>query len=382
MRVAVVLDAVHPYSTGGRETLYRHVVAEMRKDGHDVTVYTMQWWDGPKRTISEGVTYQAIMGYVPLYTGTRRSISHALRFAVACFRMVAYEYDVIDADHMPYLQLLPLRIVASLRRVPLVVTWHELWGSTYWRQYLGPLGVIAATLERLSTMLPRLIIADSPETHERLIRIGVRPGTVIAVAPGVEVEKIKGVPKASGYDLIFAGRLISHKGVELALEALSLLRSRGISATFGVVGAGPQSEDLKRRAAELELTENVSFLGNLQEQATLFSLMKGSRLFLLPSFREGFGLVVLEAAAAGLPTITVNHPDNYAKELVIEGVTGWVCEPTATALADAIAVGLRTPLDVTTGAATLLDGYRWEAAAAKRVKAYRTARARPCVPAR
>jgi glycosyltransferase involved in cell wall biosynthesis len=377
VKIAIVLDAVHPYSTGGRETLYRHVVAGLRDEGHEVTVYTMQWWKGPARITTEGVRYQAIMRYVPLYAGKRRSVVHAVCFALACLRMVTFDYDVIEADHMPYLQLLPLRLVAFLRRVPLVVTWHELWGSAYWREYLGPLGIVAAAFERLSTMLPRLIIADSPETHERLIRNGVRPEMVITIAPGVEMEKIQSVPTVAGYDLLFAGRLISHKGVDMALEALSMLRSRGVSVTFGVVGVGPQSDDLERRAAELELTDTVTFVGNLEEQAALFSLMKGSRLFVLPSSREGFGLVVLEAAAAGLATITVNHPDNYARELVIEGVTGWVCEPTATALAEAIAVGLRTPLHVTKGAHAVLEGYRWETAAAKRVQAYRRAGARP-----
>ncbi len=382
MRIAVVLDAVHPYSTGGRETLYRHVIAEMHKEGHEVTVYTMKWWDGPKRTTSEGVTYQAIMGYVPLYTGTRRSISHALRFAAASFRMVTYEFDVIDADHMPYLQLFPLRLVAWLRRVPLVATWHELWGPTYWREYLGPLGGIAAAFERLATMLPRRIIANSPETQKRLIDIGVPADRVVTLAPGVEIDKVRRAEKHEGYDLLYAGRLLSHKGVELALESIHLLHERGISVTFGVVGIGPQSEELKRRTAELGLTEHVAFLGNLQEQSTLFSLMKGSRLFVLPSVREGFGLVVLEAAAAGLPTITINHPDNYSKELVIEGVTGWVCEPTAAALADAIANGLRTPLDVATGAVALLQEYRWEAAGAKRVQVYRNAKSHRSIGSR
>ena len=78
--------------------------------------------------------------------------------------MVKYNYDVIEADHMPYLQLLPLRIVASIRRVPFVVTWHELWGPKYWRQYLGTqLGVIAAGIERLATRLPGMIIAVRPK---------------------------------------------------------------------------------------------------------------------------------------------------------------------------------------------------------------------------
>ena len=376
MRIAVVLDAIHPYSAGGRETRYRHIVSELNKQGHDVTVYTMHWWTGPKSTTSDGVGYQAIMDYVPLYQGNRRSIVHALRFALASFRMLRYHYDVIDADHMPYLQLLPLRIVASLRRVPLVVTWHEVWGPSYWRQYLGALGVIAAAVERATTMLPRLIVTVSPGTYDRLIALGVPPDKVITVTPGVDAQTIGHAPITSGYDLLFVGRLMSHKGIDLALEALQLLQLRGISPSFGVVGVGPQEDDLKRRVDELGLTDSVTFVGHLENETSLFSLMKGSRLFLLPSTREGFGLVVVEAAAAGLPTITVNHPDNYARRLVVEGVTGWVCEPNAAALAGAIIKGLRTPLDVAKGAAPFLAKYEWEAAGAKTADVYLKATSR------
>jgi len=197
----------------------------------------------------------------------------------------------------------------------------------------------------------------------------------VTIPPGVDEQAIGAAPRAPGFDLLFVGRLISHKGVELALDALSLLQKRGLSPTFGVVGIGPQADDLKRRTDELGLTQSVSFLGHLEDETSLFSVMKGSRLFLLPSIREGFGQVVIEAACAGLPTITVDHPDNYARRLVTEGVTGWVCEATPAALADAIVIGLQTPLDMANGSAALLEAHRWEVAGAQTAEAYRTAKA-------
>ncbi len=372
MRIAVVSDAVFPYHTGGKETRYRHIIAQLCDQGHQVTVYTMHWWPGPKTKTTDGVEYRAIMGRSPLYKGTRRSISEALRFALACFQMVRprYKYDVLEADHMPYLQLVPLRLVAAVRRVPLVVSWHELWGAEYWRKYLGRLGVVAAAVERLATTLPRLIITVSPETRDRLVRSGVPADKVVTVTPGVDFATIAAAPPSAGYDLLFAGRLIAHKGVAMAIEAVDLLRRQGVPCTFGIVGVGPEADRLKQQSEALGLTGQVAFLGYLEDEVALFSLMKGSRLFLLPSLREGFGLAIIEALAAGVPTITVNHPDNYAQRLVVEGETGWVCDPTATALADAIAKGLSTPMDVMAYAAPLLAQYRWEEAGAQTARAY------------
>jgi glycosyltransferase involved in cell wall biosynthesis len=65
--------------------------------------------------------------------------------------------------------------------------------------------------------------------------------------------------------------------------------------------------------------------------------MKSASVFVLPSVREGYGMVVAEALCCGLPVITVDHPENEARELVEDGVSGLICEPTLSALAVALA---------------------------------------------
>jgi glycosyltransferase involved in cell wall biosynthesis len=54
--------------------------------------------------------------------------------------------------------------------------------------------------------------------------------------------------------------------------------------------------------------------------------MKSSKVFVLPSTREGFGIVVIEASACGITVITVNHKDNAARDLIVEGKNGFVCQ--------------------------------------------------------
>ena len=107
-RVAVVSDAVLPWHRGGKELRYQQLLQRWPAEGLDVTVYTMKWWDdapppGP-------IAYQAISKRYEMYHGKRRSIRQALMFALSTFKMLRYRYDVIEADHMPYLQLFPLRI--------------------------------------------------------------------------------------------------------------------------------------------------------------------------------------------------------------------------------------------------------------------------------
>jgi len=64
--------------------------------------------------------------------------------------------------------------------------------------------------------------------------------------------------------------------------------------------------------------------------------MKASKVFVLPSIREGFSITVVEANAAGLPVITTSHPDNAARDLIRHGVNGLLVEPTAEDIAEAI----------------------------------------------
>ncbi len=103
-RIALVTDAIAPYHRGGKEQRYRELVARLAHDA-DVHVYTMKWWDGPRVRREGAVTYHAISPRLPLYSGSRRSIRQAVVFALCCLRLLFARFDVLEADHMPYIQL-------------------------------------------------------------------------------------------------------------------------------------------------------------------------------------------------------------------------------------------------------------------------------------
>src|SRR5258707_415618 len=98
LTIAVVSDAVFPFNKGGKETRIYHLTAELAKLGHDVHIYTMKWWDGADVMVRAGVTYHAICRYYPLYHGERRSIRQGLMFALSCFKLLRYDYDVLEVD--------------------------------------------------------------------------------------------------------------------------------------------------------------------------------------------------------------------------------------------------------------------------------------------
>lgn len=242
---------------------------------------------------------------------------------------------MIEADQMPYLQLLPLRIVAWVKRVPLVVTWHEVWGRQTWNSYLGPLASAAATIEKVSVRLPNTIVAVSEGTAAKLIAIGAHGDRVLVVPNSISFDELSiTVATVEAPELLFVGRLIEHKKADLAIEAAAILISRGHDIRLGIVGVGPEELRLKAQVSELGIDGRVTFFPTFESQRELWSLVKGSRVLLAPSVREGFGLVVAESLALGTPVVCARYVDNESSSLI--GLsTGSLVDPfSAQSLAD------------------------------------------------
>jgi glycosyltransferase involved in cell wall biosynthesis len=339
LKVALVTDALYPWHIGGKEVRYQQLLTYLPGHDMDVTVYSMKWWVEPPVTEQFEVgslTYCAICPRIPLYRGSRRSIVQAIAFAMSTFRLLTKQFDVIEADHMPYLQLVPLRIVAWIKRVPLVITWNEVWGKEVWRKYIGPAGEVAALIERMSTKLPSTIVAISQGTADKLLAMGASRERVRVVPMALDLDHLSQVaPAVDVPDLLFVGRLIDHKHADLAIEATKILLDRGLRVRLGIVGTGPEESNLRAQTAELQLDDQVIFYLNIESQFDLWALIKGTSVLLSPSVREGFGKVVAEALALGTPVVAVEHPENESRRL-LSSDTGSVVAPfNPLALADA-----------------------------------------------
>jgi glycosyltransferase involved in cell wall biosynthesis len=334
--VALVCEAIHPYSHGGREQRY-HELAQRLAGRFELHVYTMQWWKGPRTYSEGGVTFHAICPLLSPCTKNRRSIWQAIGFALACTRLMLCKFDVLDADHMPYFQLFVLRAVAILRHKPLVATWHEVWGRSYWLSYLGWTGLVGWLLEWLAMRMPTAIIAASPYTAERLRLSGTRKPPITTVPNGIDLTEIGRVyPSADDCDLVAVSRLFDHKRIGMLLDAIALLYARQVFVTCRIIGDGPNRLALHEQARRLGIDHAVTFHHDVAEPKDVYALLKASRIFVSPSAREGFGIAVLEALACGLSVVTTSAPDNLAQHLVVRSSRGVVCEPSANGIAAAV----------------------------------------------
>jgi glycosyltransferase involved in cell wall biosynthesis len=381
VRLAVVSDAVLPWHHGGKEQRHHELYTRLAARGFVVTVYTMHWWAGPRRVVHGDVTYVALCRNLPLYRGARRSILQAVVFALACTRLLWQRFDVVEADAIPFLPLVPVRVVCWLRRRPMVTTWHEFWGRDYWLGYLhglrGAEGRLAAWVEEAVVRLPDRIVACSQETAGRLERTRHGPRDVVVVPNGVDLSGAPrtGAPRPDDGParLLVAGRLLDNKRVDLGLRAVRVLLDRGADVTFDVVGDGPERPSLVALSEELGLGEHVTFTGFLPSHDDVLDRMADADVLLFTSTREGFGMVALEAMSVGTPVVTADHPDNAARHLVRDGVNGYVAQVSAEGFADAVEATLGDLDKLRDGARSTAAAYDWETLVDDVATAYRTA---------
>lgn len=362
MNVAYVSNVVYPFVTGGAEKRTHEVGRRLVDRGHEVTVYGRHFWDGPETRTHHGMQLRAVAPGRELYTDGRRSIPEAVGFATRLLGPLsrnADTHDVVVASVFPYFPVLSARLATLVPNTPLVTVWHECW-LDYWEEYLGRLALGGRAVERLTASVPQRAVAVSSLTADRLASIGPSRGDITVVPNGIDCAAVEAVtPASQAFDVLYAGRLVEHKGVDLLLAAFDRVAATH-DVTLGIVGDGPDRARLERLAAGLDHADRVTFTGRLEAHEDVLARMRAARVFAAPSVREGFGITYLEAMAADCTVIGARHPQSAAGEVLGDG--GFLADPTVDDLERVLGRALdgeRPPASPTTVAAR----YDWDVVA-------------------
>jgi glycosyltransferase involved in cell wall biosynthesis len=329
MRVCIVYDCLYPYTVGGAERWYRNVAESLVAEGHEVTYATLrQWPRGAKLDLDERVRVVAVGPRMSLYTSARRRILPPVVFGVGVlFHLLRYgrRYEVVHTASFPYFSLLAAAALRPLYGYRLVVDWHEAWSRTYWRDYLGRAGgAIGYLIQRQCMRVPQRAFCFSRLYARRLHEGGLR-GEVI-VLPGQYTGPLnRPAPVASEPVVVFAGRLIPEKRAGLAVAAFAAAAEQidGLRGEF--FGDGPTRSDLLEAIGRHGVAERVRAPGFTAGEE-IDAALSGAMCMLSTSRREGYGLIVVEAAARATPSIVVAGEDNAATELIEDGVNGFVVQ--------------------------------------------------------
>jgi glycosyltransferase involved in cell wall biosynthesis len=338
VRICLVYDCLYPYTVGGAERWYRNLALRLAADGHDVTYLTLRQWDRGERPDLSGVRVVAVAPRMSLYAKGRRRILPPVVFGLGVLRHLATSggrYDVVHTASFPYFSLLAAGLTRRRHGFRLVVDWHEVWTDEYWREYLGPAGSAGIWVQQRCLRIPQEAFCFSRLHAGRLERDGVNgPVTVLRGQYEGTAEVVE--PAEPQPLVVYAGRLIPEKRATAIVPALLEARRDVPELRAAIYGNGPDREVIAGQIASAGLDGIAEAPGFVDEDVVERALSEALCL-VLPSRREGYGLVVVEALARGTPAVVVDDPDNAAVELVEDGVNGFVAASSSPRdLADAV----------------------------------------------
>jgi glycosyltransferase involved in cell wall biosynthesis len=325
VRICLVYDCLYPHTVGGAERWFRNLSQRLAEEGHEVTYLTLRQWDAGEEPDVPGVRVVSVGPRMELYTGGRRRILPPLVFGLGVLAHLlrhGRRYDVVHTISFPYFSLLAAGLVRPLAGFRLVVDWFEVWTREYWREYLGPLGGrVGLRVQTLCVRVPQRAFCFS-RLHARRLHEEGFCGEV-AILEGLFEGAPAEAPRPAERVVVFAGRHIPEKNPVAVVHAVAKARETIPDLRAEIYGDGPERPKVLAAIAELGL-EGVVEAPGFVDGAVVEDALGRALCLVLPSRREGYGLVVLETISRGTPVVLVQGEDNAAVEFVVEGENGFV----------------------------------------------------------
>ena len=340
--ICVIYDCVFPLTFGGAERWYRVLVDRLVETGATVTYLTRRQWPIEPPTWA-GVDTIAVSGASELYDseGTRRT-GPALAFGTGTFYWLLRhrrEFDAVVVASFPFFSLLAARVALAGTRTPIFVDYHEVWSSKYWRFYAGRFtGTLGAAVQKLCIGVTHFAQVFAEENARRLRALSFRGDVAIlaGLLPGVRMEAVASTSPPEDPVVLFVGRHVKYKGVGLLPAILAAARVSIPNLKMVVVSDGPERAGVESEMIRLGLIGAVVFTGPVSDDELPHLFAKAS-CTIVPSLREGYGIVVAESVSAGTPVVVADNPENLATGLVESGINGFVVNPSIHAMAEGIA---------------------------------------------
>ncbi len=308
-------DTGHPQG-GGSETYLQRIGALLAESGIDVTLRTARYRGAPRRDVIDGVAISRGGGSYSVYIWAGLAMVLA-RVGLGPLRRVRPDVVVDTQNGVPFLARL-----AFGRRVAVLVhhCHREQWPVA--GRFVGRLGWLVE-----SWLSPRMhrhnqyVTVSLPSARD-LSDLGVDPARIAVVRNGLDEAPAQTLTaqRSATPRVVVLSRLVPHKQIEDALEAVAALRSRVDDLHLDIVGGGWWHERLVERASLLGIAEAVTFHGHVDD-TTKHAVVQRSWVHVLPSRKEGWGLAVIEAAQHGVPTVGYRCSGGLT-DSVVDGVTG------------------------------------------------------------
>lgn len=305
-------DWYHPATTGGDITMWENA-RYLASKGHDVTFVAANFPGAARRETLEGIKVVRLGGIHSLWL--RTFLYYMSRGRGRCDVVVT---EGFGGSRIP--RLAPLYV-----REPVITEWHQIHRDLFAAQYPKLLNAPLNLLERLTAWVHRntLVRAGTEEWQRAFPKLGFKPENVFLVPVSIRDDwlGLSNGARASDPTILWLGKLRRYKCPDHAVQAMALVVRQVKTARLVIAGRRDDlgyEKELRNLVRRLGLEASVDFRFDLSEEAKR-SLIGESRIVVLPSAVEGFGIVVLEANALGVPVVASTGVPEGA---VRDGVNG------------------------------------------------------------
>ena len=352
-------DWYHPATTGGDMTMWENA-RYLASVGHEVTYVCAASPGQPDAEDRDGIHVVRLGGIHSLW----------LRTFVYYLRRGRGRFDVVVAEgfggsRIP--RLAPLYV-----RQPIITEWHQIHRDLFAVQYPwflnGPLNL----LERITAWVNRntLVRAGTEEWRLAFPNVGFRPENVFVIPVSIRDEWLSNSDGRPGVapNLVWIGKLRRYKCPDHLIRAMATVVKQRPEAALTLIirrDDAVYEAELKKLVVDLSLAGHVEFKFNVTEEEKL-AMLRASRVMVIPSVVEGFGIVVLEANAFGIPVIASSGVPEGAVEDEVNGLRYPFGD--VDALATAIVRLLDDPVlysRLSANALARMERFRWSAVGAE-----------------
>ena len=309
MRILILnwRDVKHPRA-GGADMRLHHVYAPLTRQGHEVILYACAFPGCEKQEQIDGIEVHRL--------------GNDFTFSFLCMMKLRgwvkkHKPDVVveDLNKLPFYS-------PVVYKGPLVIQMHHLWRSSIFKETIFPMALFIWLSEESIRWIYRKcnfsVVSES--TRDELVKMGISKSQIKIIYNGADLTAyLPSAKKERELFILWIGRLQKYKGPTDAVDVLEKLLADFPALKLVIVGSGPFKEKLATYIREKGLEDKVTLTGFISEEEKIDLLQRAS-VHLQSSYKEGWGLSVIEANACGCPVVANNTTG--LRDSVVDGESG------------------------------------------------------------
>ena len=330
--MCIFYDSAYVDTKGGGEKRLFMIAKNAVKKGQSVKWVSFNFWN--KSSISYDKLSIKHIGVIPkpnFYDEDgNRNKKEPILYLINCFLCTPFFFKskVWVIGQWPMIHVLPLIFLGLILRKNIYVEWWETLENQWLKR--GIAGKIGKMIEHMTLKMSSFVTFVVECESEKELMIKKNPKAKVIIVPnGVDIKYFSDVSKEYSFDFVSMCRLKNHKRVDLLIEATRRMIdiTGNTDIKVAIIGTGPEKQKLITLSRRLNLENNITFFGFIEDYKDAVSILLSSKIGILTTVAGGKGNVVIsEMFAAELPVIAIGSDDGIDKRYIQESINGYITD--------------------------------------------------------